>query len=49
MFTLEKNGYRVIEHNFGTRLGTTDIVWRDAEILVLVEVGIKIEHNFKVC
>ena len=44
---LEKNGYRIIERNFRTRLGKIDIVCRDAENLVLVEEKIKIGHKFR--
>ena len=43
---LEKKGYKIIECNFSTRFGEIDIVCRDGQTLVFVEVKTKIGHNF---
>ena len=43
---LEKKGYKIIERNFRTRFGEIDIICRDAQTLVFVEVKTKIGHNF---
>jgi putative endonuclease len=36
--TLEEHGYRVVERNFRCRIGELDIVARDGDVLVFVEV-----------
>ncbi len=43
---LQDKGFLVIERNFSTRFGEIDIVCLDGEILVFVEVKIKIGHDF---
>lgn len=35
---LEAHGYRIVERNFRTRMGELDIVARDRDVLVFVEV-----------
>src|SRR3990167_2719009 len=43
---LQKKGYKIEERNFRTRFGELDIICRDGEILVFVEVKTKIGHDF---
>ena len=43
---LQKKGYKIIERNFRTRFGEIDIVCRDGQTLVFVEVKTKIGHDF---
>ncbi len=43
---LQKKGYEIVERNFRTRFGEIDIVCRDAQTLVFVEVKTKIGHDF---
>ncbi len=43
---LWKKGYKIIERNFRTRFGEIDIVCRDGQTLVFVEVKTKIGHDF---
>lgn len=43
---LLKNCYRVLERNFRTRFGEIDIICRDGQTFVFVEVKTKIGHDF---
>jgi putative endonuclease len=43
---LEKKGYEIQERNFRTRFGEIDIICRDGQTLVFVEVKTKIGHDF---
>lgn len=43
---LEKSGYKIIERNFRTRFGEIDIIARDADVLVFVEVKAKTSSRF---
>ena len=43
---LEKKGYKIIEQNYKTRYGETDIVVNCGKELVFVEVRTKIGDNF---
>ena len=43
---LEKKGFLIVERNFRTRFGEIDIVCRDGQTLVFVEVKTKIGHDF---
>jgi putative endonuclease len=43
---LQKKHYLIIERNFRTRFGEIDIVCRDGQTLVFVEVKTKIGHDF---
>jgi len=43
---LEKNGLRVIERNWRCRLGEIDLVLRDRDMIVLVEVRLRTHSAF---
>lgn len=43
---LRNKGYRILEQNYRTRLGEIDIIARDRETLVFVEVKARNSHNF---
>jgi len=43
---LNNKGYKIIERNFRTRFGEIDIICRDGQTLVFVEVKTKIGHDF---
>ncbi len=43
---LEKKGYRIVEQNYKTKYGEIDLVARQKEQLVFVEVRTKIGENF---
>ena len=43
---LKKHGFLIVERNFRTRFGEIDIVCRDGQIFVFVEVKTKIGHDF---
>lgn len=44
--TLREKGYTIIERNFSNRFGEIDIIAKDKEILVFVEVKAKIGTEF---
>lgn len=43
---LIKNGYRILERNFRTPLGEIDIIARDGETLVFIEVKARSNARF---
>lgn len=43
---LLKRGYRLVESNFGNRFGEVDLVMRDGEVIVFVEVKTKVGDLF---
>lgn len=43
---LQKRGYEIIGQNFFTRLGEIDLIARDGEQLVFIEVKTRLGHNF---
>jgi len=43
---LQKRGCQIIDHNFYTRLGEIDLIARDKNQLVFVEVKTRLGHNF---
>ena len=43
---LQKKHYLIIERNFRTRFGEIDIICKEAQTLVFVEVKTKIGHDF---
>lgn len=43
---LQKHGYKVLERNYRIRGGEIDIVARDGEYLVFVEVKTRFSHDF---
>lgn len=43
---LKKNGYRILDRNYRCALGEIDIVARDGDVLVFVEVKTKSSRNF---
>ncbi|MEF3279999.1 MAG: YraN family protein [Elusimicrobiota bacterium] len=44
---LEKNGYRIIERNFLTKLGEIDIVARDRKTLCFVEIKARKDSEYE--
>lgn len=44
--TLKEKGYQIVERNFSNRFGEIDIVAKDHEILVFIEVKAKIGADF---
>lgn len=43
---MKKQGYRILERNFNSRLGEIDIVARDGDTLVFVEVKTRSTESF---
>lgn len=43
---LEKKGYEILETNWGTKWGEIDIIARDGQTFVFVEVKTKVGENF---
>lgn len=43
---LKKNGYQILERNFRIRGGEIDIIARDKEVLVFVEVKTRYSHEY---
>jgi putative endonuclease len=43
---LQKLGYKILERNFRIRGGEIDIVAKDSDVLVFVEVKTRYSHNF---
>jgi putative endonuclease len=43
---LKKRGYKILEKNFRSRLGEVDIVAREGETIVFVEVKTRASENF---
>lgn len=46
VLALEKKGYTILEQNFANKFGEIDIIARDKNILVFVEVKTKIGEDF---
>jgi len=45
-FLLEKNGYTILERNFRTKMGEIDIIARDGNTIVFVEVKARRTNSF---
>lgn len=43
---LKKNGYEILEMNFRTRLGEADIIAKQGEVIVFVEVKTRSDESF---
>ena len=43
---LKKQGYKILEQNFSTRIGEIDIIAKDGDILVFVEVKTRTNEDF---
>lgn len=43
---LQKNGYKILERNFLIRGGEIDIIAKDGEVLVFVEVKARFSHEY---
>ena len=43
---LQRNGLRIIERNYRTRLGEIDLIARDGDVLVFVEVRLRADDRF---
>ncbi len=43
---LKRNGYQILERNFGNKFGEIDIIAKDNETLVFVEVKAKVGEQF---
>lgn len=43
---LQKIGYKIMHRNYSCRLGELDIVARDGQVLVIVEVRTRSSHSF---
>ena len=43
---LEKNGYQIVERNYRNRAGEIDIIARDKDTIVFVEIKTKISKDF---
>ena len=43
---LEKQGIKILEHNFSTKLGEIDLIFKDGEVLVFAEVKTRSSEKF---
>jgi len=43
---LKKNGYKILEQNYRTKMGEIDIIAKDKETIVFVEVKARRSHHF---
>ena len=43
---LERRGYRILEHNYRTRMGEIDLIAKDGGTLVFVEVKARTDERF---
>jgi len=43
---LESHGLTIVERNYRTRMGEIDLVARDGDVLVFVEVRLRADHRF---
>ncbi len=46
VITLKKQGYKIIERNYRTKMGEIDIIAKDGEYTVFVEVRLRKSNNF---
>lgn len=43
---LQEKGYKILERNWGNKWGEVDVICRDGDVFVFVEVKAKVGHDF---